>query len=310
MKVTLGEDDLPCTNDMYPNLQVCMLQQIFSTLHLTCVAVTEDIVLGPPKLSFASADANRSRNKYGHDDGTSTGNSIADDDRDIPRGFDRFRNLNRNGDKEQDKGSRGDFRSGFTRRGKDEEGGWTGGKSNKGFNAEDADRFSSRKEGGDRERPSLRDGTNGGGRQLSSFERFGRAHMGQAAIPARTKRDESSWLLEDEGSHSNRRDTRDSRDFGGRDRNEGQEGRSRGFDRFNRVEKDPEWMSSEPDDASSKPARTVDELQRWKERMKAQDNAGKEQPKAPEKRETPAPPEPVEADDGVPLESSSIETSK
>lgn len=294
-------------------------------------------------MSFASANANLSR-KYG-DDPPHSAHSVSspfEDDRDGPRGFDRFRVNRGAAEKGRDKDDRGDIR-GFNRRGlRDESDGWTSVNRppRKSFGAEDGDRF--RRDTGDR--PSLRSNESTREKPLSRFEQFGR--------PTPKHRDESSWLLNDEkgpstrdrdrdrddredrGFRNNRdtrelrdnnrdqRESRDSRDFrdfsdlrnrSNRDSQDARESRdSRDHDnyrnrnsdrdrdrnherdsgyggRFGRAEKDPEWMDSTPDDGkSSKPGRTIDELQRWKERMKAS-----EAPRRVEKKE-PTPPPPVE----------------
>jgi hypothetical protein len=221
-------------------------------------------VLGPPKMSFASSSARTSSGKFEHELVRPAGitSTVYDDDRgDSPR-FERFKALGgfvRNDDKEKDSGRDfSDLRGGFSKRRDEGEGGpgWTNVSRppRKSFGAEDGDRFRKElrgeidKKGGntpwDRDRPA-------------KYENFSkerdRDHRG------RGKRDESSWLLDD---------------------HRGETGRVREHNRFgSRVEKDPEWLDSDGRSGDHKATHSMEDFQKWKERMKAQSTPSESQKK-------------------------------
>ncbi|KAI5805044.1 hypothetical protein EDC01DRAFT_626942 [Geopyxis carbonaria] len=216
--------------------------------------VPEDIVLGPPKVSFTSSSARTPSGKYDHDPLRSAGltSPVFDDERgDSPR-FDRFK-FTRGEDKEKEPlRDFSDLRGNLSKRGgmRDDSEGWTSvsRQPRKSFGAEDGDRFrrevrdNGEKKGAtpwDRDRPT-------------KYENFGKER--EREHRTRGKRDESSWLLDDHRSERTRDHHRDHR-FGGR------------------IEKDPEWLDSNPDSKDTKTAHSMEEFQKWKERMKANNSA-------------------------------------
>ena len=208
---------------------------------------------------------------------------VIDEDQNSSPRFDNRLRLQR--DKDREKGGnmdRNDTRT-LQRRGfnKDEteangetgRGGiWTSHRgARKSFGQEDGDRFRRGNNEIQKDRPQR-------------YDNFGRDRMNN-----RTKRDESSWILDDSrdrdragdrekvDNHRGDRDSeqRSSRDFRGFNRDY----RHRDDDRNQRVEKDPEWLDATPDDSESRvQAHTMEEFQRWKARMKA---AGAKKPKTP-----------------------------
>ena len=217
------------------------------------------MVLGPPKMSFASSSARTSTgNKFDQESTRSASISTPtfDDDRgDAPPRFGGFKNFGgfvrgEERDKEAPARDFSDLRGGFSKRRDDSEGGgWTSvsRQPRKSFGAED---------GGDRERfrKELRGdvekkGTPWDRDRPAKYENFGkerdREHRG------RGKRDESSWLLDDARGERTRDDRRDNNRFG------------------SRAEKDPEWMDSDGKAGDSKAAHSMEDFQKWKERMKA-----------------------------------------
>lgn len=206
-------------------------------------------MLGPPKMSFASSSARTPSGKIESDPFHVLASPALDDDRvDSPR-FERFKLGLR--DKEPRGFERGDPRGNpFKRVGGKEEGeGWTSvSRPRKSFGAEDGERF----------RQELRGNRE---KKESPWDRDPRAPRGDKDNDRehrpRGKRDESSWLLDD---HRDRH--REHQRFG------------------SRAEKDPEWMDSGVDGkvgGESKGAHSMEEFQRWKERMKA--NGGSTEPK-------------------------------
>lgn len=200
----------------------------------------------------------------------------------------------RSGDKDRgDKdrgGDRGDIRGGnHIKRGfrDDVEGGGGGGwtsvsrQPRKSFGAEDGDRF--RRDRGDREKretPWDKD-------RPPKYDNFGRDRDREHR--PKLKRDESSWLLEDNRVGDRDRDRDHYRD---RDRDG-----HRDNHRYNnsRTEKDPEWMDSGPSNedrtGDAKTAHSMEQFQRWKEMMKASsapsDEKKKTEAPAEETRQTP-----------------------
>ncbi|RMZ87709.1 hypothetical protein DV736_g5064, partial [Chaetothyriales sp. CBS 134916] len=76
---------------------------------------------------------------------------------------------------------------------------------------------------------------------------------------------EQSWLRPDRGAESledGRRDGDRAHDWRGKKQD-------RGWDRAAAVEDDPEWMDTPIDEGKQAPARTQEDFQRWKEKMKA-----------------------------------------
>jgi len=232
-------------------------------------------------MSFTSSSAARaSSGKFDHDSprtASLTSPAFEDDRGDGPQ-FQRFKGFGgfgRGEDKDREPGSRdfSDLRGGFSKRRDDTEGsGWTNvsRQPRKSFGADD---------GGDRERfrkelrgEGEKKGTPWDRDRPAKYENFGkerergdrdRDHRG------RGKRDESSWLLDDHRGERTRDNHREHNRFGGR------------------VEKDPEWMDSDGKSGDGKAAHSMEDFQKWKERMKAS-AAATESPKKAE--------EPVEKD--------------
>ncbi|KAI5848373.1 hypothetical protein BZA05DRAFT_95939 [Tricharina praecox] len=247
---------------------------IFSDSRLSRSSIPEDMVLGPPKMSFASSSARTSAgNKFDHESvrSASINTPTFDDERGESPRFERFKSFGgfgRGEERDKEAGGRdfSDLRGGFSKRREDSEGGggWTNvsRQPRKSFGAE---------EGGDRERfrKDMRgDADKKGGspwdrERPAKYENFGkerdREHRG------RGKRDESSWLLEDNrGERNNRDNPRDHHRFG------------------SRVEKDPEWMDSDGKSGDGKAAHSMEDFQKWKERMKASSGGSTEPHKKPE----------------------------
>ena len=227
-------------------------------------------------MSFASSSARTLSGKFDPEPSRQSNltSPAFDDDRgDGPQTFQRFKGFgggfNRGEDKERDPGARdfSDLRGGFSKRRDDSEGGgWTSvsRQPRKSFGADDGgDRERFRKElraegekkstPWDRDRPAKYDF--GKERERGDRDRDHRP---------RGKRDESSWLLDDHRGERTRDNHREHNRYGGR------------------VEKEPEWMDSDGKASDTKAAHSMEDFQRWKERMKASSAAANESTKKAE----------------------------
>ncbi|KAF8421241.1 hypothetical protein EV426DRAFT_220148 [Tirmania nivea] len=247
-------------------------------------SIPEDIILGPPKLNFASASSAR-KMAFDFDTPSSAGlspSTIIDEEHNSPR-LDRFRGQAR--DKDREKGGDRDLRTpqkrGFN---KDEgeancespgrTGPWASQRGpRKSFGAEDGDRLRRGNNEMQKDRPPR-------------YENFGRDRDRMNNI--RSKRDESSWILDDNrdrdrGGDREKGDTyrgdRDGEQRGSRDFRNFTNRSGRDDDRNQRVEKDPEWLDAAPGESEGKgQAHSMEEFQRWKSRMKASEE---KKPKTP-----------------------------
>lgn len=253
---------------------------LFLRLPLTTSTVPEDIILGPPKMSFVSSSSARTPSgKFDQDPlhANSVASPVFEEERGESPRFERFKFERgiRSGDKDRgDKdrggdrgGDRGDLRGGnqIKRGFRDdtEGGGWTNvsRQPRKSFGAEDGDRFRrDRSEREKRDTPWDKD-------RPPKYDNFGRDRDRDRP---KLKRDESSWLLDDNRDRGNR----DRDHYGDRDRDHHRDNH-RESHRYNnsRTEKDPEWMDSGPSNedrtGDDKTARSMEQFQRWKEMMKA-----------------------------------------
>lgn len=259
-------------------------------------------------MSFSSSSA-RTPGKYDHEPARTTNISspaVFEDDRGESPRYERFRFVTRSDDKDKEpvQPTR-DFSDLRVKRNTRDEGeGWTNvsRQPRKSFGAEEGDRFR-REVRGDGEKKGI---TPWDRDRPAKYENFGkereREHRG------RGKRDESSWLLDDHRPERN-----DRLDRSERVRDSGRDNRYGG-----RAEKDPEWLDAPIDGKESKMAHSMEEFQKWKERMKA--NSGNpggqkkaEEAPAPKPKEPEMPiPEAVEqespkeeSDDGVMLDTGS-----
>ncbi|CUS15762.1 unnamed protein product [Tuber aestivum] len=230
---------------------------LFETRHLSRPSLADDIILGPPKMMFASSSTRTPCGKFDHDSqATSLGSPAIDEERESPR-FERFRmggNTRLGKEMDKDRPERNSLRGDHTKRGfgRDDTEGWTGAsrQPRKSFGAEDGDRFRGTGDRGKRETPWDKD-------RPPKYDNFGREREHRP----RGRRDEASWLLEDRGTDRGDRDHYRDRDH------------HRYNSSNNRNEKDPEWMDSGPGNedktGDSKAVHSMEEFQRWKEKMKA-----------------------------------------
>ncbi|PWW72180.1 hypothetical protein C7212DRAFT_233209 [Tuber magnatum] len=202
---------------------------LFETRHISRPSLADDIILGPPKMMFASSSTRTPSGKFDHDSqATSLGPPAIDEDRESPR-FERFRvggNIRLGKEMDKDRPERNSLRGDHTKRGfgRDDPEGWPSAsrQPRKSFGAEDGDRFRSAGDRGKRETPWDKD-------RPPKYDNFGREREHRP----RGRRDEANWLLEDRGP------------------------------------------GNEDKTGDSKTVHSMEEFQRWKERMKAS-NASEE----------------------------------
>lgn len=202
---------------------------------------------------FSSSSARTPSGKFDHDSAA----SAADAEREGPR-YGRFgigASVRSSKDLDKDRADHLTTRGDHTKRGfgRDDGEGWTSVSSRqprRSFGAEDGDRFRRNGDRPKRETPWDKD-------RPPKYDSFSREREHRP----RGRRDEASWLLDDRG--------------GDRESH-----RERDHQRYNsKSEKDPEWMDSGPENedktGDAKTAHSMEEFQRWKERMKA--NSGQEE---------------------------------
>lgn len=201
--------------------------------------VPEDMVLAPPKMSFASS-SKPTRVAARDGDVVRTPSAFEDDQTDSPR-FERFRRE----EKEKDMPARdfSDLRARRTTQ-KDDGDGWTNVSRTprKSFGQEEGERFRR-----DFRADNEKKGTTPWDRDRK-YEGFGKDRDREQR--PRPRRDESSWLLDDRGDRNRDNYHRENK-YGGR------------------IEKDPEWMDSSVDGKETKGVHSMEDFQKWKERMKA-----------------------------------------
>lgn len=232
-------------------------------------------------MSFASSSARNITGKFEHESArnASLTSAVFDDDRtDAAPAFQRFKSFGgfgRGEDKERDTTTRdfSDLRGGFNKRRDDGEGGsgWTNVSRppRKSFGAEDGaeqrERFTRKEQRGDGEKKTTP------WDRPAKYENFGkererngeRGDRSERDHRGRGKRDESSWLLDDH--RGERRD-----DHRGERARDNHREHNRFGSNAGRAEKDPEWMTEgDGKSGDNKAAHSMEDFQKWKERMKA-----------------------------------------
>ncbi|KAI9765679.1 MAG: hypothetical protein M1840_007237 [Geoglossum simile] len=248
--------------------------------HISRTSIPEDIVLGPPKTSFASATYVRNFNKpFDSPDRPSFSNHDEDGSRtDLYNLRERFSKDRERPDRDGVGGRAGDFRPGGTnaRRGAREDGDdWTSVKPRRSFGQEDDERISRRN--GDRDRDNGKDNKE---RQTRPFENSirdkERDHEKEDSARRNLTgrgRNEPTWFNNNENSTNSKEVEGNKDSIREREWRDKRGGDSRDWARGSRTENRPEWMDSSGGDESKthekKQSHTMEEFQRWKERMKA-----------------------------------------
>ena len=252
-------------------------------------AVSEDIVLGPPKTAFASAGA---RNVSRPFDSPNRANAAANDEESAKGERQSFRDKDSKDEprNERDGDRIRDARPENLRLRRDDNERWGGAKTPK-TPFDDIERRYRRN--GDRDQGRDRDlgrDAGRGGRGFDSFQRNGGQEGNGEDLNQRRNghgrgRNEPSWYRDDDRpeaeSLENAKDT-SRRDWRDRDKGGGR-GLDRDLKKGGKSEHEPEWMD-EPSAEEKKQAHTQEDFQRWKEKMKAGNAPVQEPPPSPEPR--------------------------
>ncbi len=239
-------------------------------------AAPEDIILGPPKTAFASANSRNALKSSG-----------ADTSEEIPVSAKRFsfnERLPRDRERDVVEGEKkeGKYNGVNNRRlARDDREDWQNSRQQRHYDQEEGDRGSRRN--GDRDRPrwekQSKDKDPEGGADTKRLSRDAGRREGRGRF-------EQPWFRGDkvqEGADEATKSSTKQNEW----RKERGSGRASEWERPSKGEQDPEWMDAT---ASNEPkqAHTQEEFQRWKDSMKA---ATEERNKIPEKQETTPQPE-------------------
>ncbi|KAI9842935.1 MAG: hypothetical protein M1838_002911 [Thelocarpon superellum] len=264
---------------------------LLDTKHISRSSIPDDIVLGPPKMSFASATAFRASSKTAGPAETSSF-AMLDHDPSRPSRLTARDKLSR----EKDRPDRETDRAWETRtvglngkrapreREREDADGWTSVKARKSFGHEDGERYTRKPLDRDRDRgvESGREPRERGVRAYDPLTRERQPEADREAAPRRNGvprgRNEASWFKEKESAPPKERPTREST---GREWREADRTTDHAWGRTTKLEKDPEWMDA-PGADESKQVHTAEDFQRWKERMRAGGTPSEEKSKPEE----------------------------
>ncbi|KAL1962898.1 hypothetical protein VTN77DRAFT_9076 [Rasamsonia byssochlamydoides] len=266
------------TRDHNQNETTNRRPSLFETRHISRNSNSDDIVLGPPKTSFASASRTFGKGSIDSTDRPSRFNDSDDAKNDRYNVREKFFKDREAGDKEFD---RRDNRLGGTNGRRSDRDDWNHGRPRRNFGQDEQDRRPRRNGEPDRwdTRDRDRDQHDSGFRDKES--RYSRRD-GQGR-----SRHEQSWFR-DEGASDAADVEEEKPSVRNREWRRDRQAPDRDWNRGARFEQEPEWMDS-TDREDSKQAHTQEEFQRWKESMKAkpqQQQQQQQQQQAEEKKET------------------------
>ncbi|EER24181.1 hypothetical protein D8B26_002374 [Coccidioides posadasii str. Silveira] len=242
----------------------------FESRHISRTSNSEDLVLGPPKTSFASATRGFGKS-IDATDRSFKNNDHDDTKQDRFGGFrDKFFKDREYGDRDKDPDRR-DNRTNLTngrRMNRDDREDWNS-RPRRNFGLEeDRDRRSRRSGDGDRwdgrDSKEHRDQQDGGERV--NRDRDQGRFPGRRDTPARQRHDQF-WHRDGESQDTGELEE-DKTPIRNREWRRGLHGPDRDWNRPVKQEQDPEWMDSTAR-SDTKEAHTQEDFQRWKERMKA-----------------------------------------
>ncbi|KKZ62043.1 hypothetical protein EMCG_03505 [[Emmonsia] crescens] len=238
---------------------------LFESRHISRGSASEDIVLGPPRTSFASASRAFGKSIDATDRSSTKTNDTDDQKQDRYNFRDKFFKDRDAGDRENDRRDTKPTLTNGRRAGRDDREDWSGGRTRRTFGPEESDRRPRRN--GDSERWEMRDHRDhqeGGNERTPRDKEQGR-YPPRRDAQGRVKHD--SWFRDGE--------TQDAVDgeeektpVRHREWRRGAHGGDRDWNRPAKHEQEPEWLDSTDRDGS-KETHTQADFQRWKERMKA-----------------------------------------
>ncbi|KAE8147932.1 hypothetical protein BDV25DRAFT_25579 [Aspergillus avenaceus] len=266
-----------------PNETTPRRSSIFESRHISRNSNSEDIILGPPKTSFASASRIPGKGSIDATDRPSRQTDVDDHKSDRINFRGKFFKDRDAGDRDFDR--RDGKSEPFTPRRGDRDD-WNSGRPRRTFGQDEQERKPRRN--GDFDRWESRDFNRDRDQQTPNFDRGGRDKDSRffprrEGQPGRA-RHEGSWfrdeILQDGPDAEEEKTPIRNRDWR-RDRH----GADRDWTRGAKFEQEPEWLDSTDKDEPRR-VHTQEDFERWKERMKA----GSSQPPAEEKKETPVEP--------------------
>lgn len=244
----------------------------------------EDIILGPPKLAFASASRMPGKSSI---DATDRSSRIPESDE--ARSTDRFsfrEKLLKERDGADNDADGREARAGPLNARRGERDDWNNGRPRRTFGSgEQQDRRTKRNGDSERWEPRDRDWDRDS-RDLSIHERPVKDK--DSRYPPRRdgpprSRHEGSWFRDDDGNNPDAGDADLERPSArSKEWRRDRVGGDRDWHRGSKIEQDPEWLDS-TDREEGRRVRTQEDFERWKERMKA--GAGASQASAEEKKE-------------------------
>ncbi|KAI9874917.1 MAG: hypothetical protein M1830_009132 [Pleopsidium flavum] len=263
----------------------------FETRHASRVSSTapEDIVLGPPKTSFASASASRTSSQPldPPDRSTSSNNGVESSRSERYNFREKFFRDREKSDIEADRQREQRSVIAQNRRGGKEEGdSWTSVRPRQSFGQGEDNRGTRRNgdEDSNMDRDLVRDARDRPQKEHDipqpDSERAVEGDYVQRRRGLGRSRNEPTWFKDEElpnGKESRiSKDNTRGRDWRDKDRVSLHVG-NRDWTRGGKVEQDPEWMSS-PEREENKQSHTQEDFERWKERMKASTAPAEDKP--------------------------------
>ncbi|KAJ6112968.1 hypothetical protein N7512_008292 [Penicillium capsulatum] len=240
-----------------------------------CIAC-EDIVLGPPKIAFASS---RIGGKGSFDLTDRPGRTADSDEKNDRFNFrDKFFKERDGSERDVD---RRDGKSGAPngRRGERED--WNAGRPRRTFGPEDQERKPRRN--GEFDRWETREGARDPNHERGIRDKEGRFTAKKDGQQGRSKF-EASWFR-DENNHEAADADDDKPPPRNREWRRDRHGADRDWTRGAKLEQEPEWLDSNDRDEPRR-AHTQEDFERWKERMKAGSGAAPQGPTPQDKKET------------------------
>ncbi|MCJ1477636.1 hypothetical protein MMC13_006309 [Lambiella insularis] len=249
---------------------------LYEARHLSrsSATVPSEIILGPPKTTFASASSARNPKTFDSPFRTTFGSTNGD-----PTRNDHYNSKDKTRDKDkvtgEDQRPREPRSAALYGRIREEGDSWSGLRSGKNLPVDEADRPYRRN--GDREGGHPKGENGDSKRSQRGFENHRRDLKGEGDDAGTSRRNgnergnRQSWSRDDEAHDGqaieNNRETTKRGDWRDNERSN-RRGADRDWNRGGKVEQDPEWML-EPDIEEKKQTRTVDDIEQWKASMRA-----------------------------------------
>ncbi|EEQ83243.2 hypothetical protein RJZ56_002908 [Blastomyces dermatitidis] len=238
---------------------------VFESRHISRGSTSEDIVLGPPRTSFASASRGFGKSIDATDRSSAKLNETDDQKQDRYNFRDKFFKDRDVGDRDNDRRDTKPTLANGRRAVRDDREDWSGGRTRRTFGPEESDRRPRRNGDSDRwEMRDHRDHQEGSNERTPRDKEHGR-YPPRRDGQGRVKHD--NWFRD--GETPDAVDGEEEKTpVRHREWRRGGHGGDRDWNRPTKHEQEPEWLDS-TDREGSKETHTQADFQRWKERMKA-----------------------------------------